>query len=345
MVLVPEMALDDVQQLLRAGPPIDLQLLSVLAKQSLKAFLHDEAALDQDSGVVSVWACLVSSTLHANPSEKYLTSACNTISVFLSCCASSPLDTINQFPRSSKVCMEAFSCAQKTLDVGKSKPAVQVLETLTRIWNDHPDAEAAFLALREIAQRQLRVLLAANPSQNAKSACIVLTCLLRRTQLSHLLENVLVETFQEASPEWMHHQLEDESNQTQHSSPRPVLQRLFLALLLAVRNLETRSAALKLFSTVLYADFGAAECKPPQEASAAIQAMVSSDSASLSEIADSLLPVVLDTSSRYQAFLNLCTLGKEFSISKTLLYLSVLRVGRMKKFVSESGMVLHFQQT
>ena len=328
-----------IQAVLDSRPPIDQQLLSELAKGPLKRHLHGQNATSDPSDIEGLWHGLLSSTLSHDSNEKYLTTACNCISVFLLNAASSPVGGVKLFCSSRKVWFEGFECVQKAFDGGKTKPALQVLETLAHLLNEHPDRAIASEVLSESAHRLLNVLLTGTPTRQIKSACIALTCFVKKTELLSELEDTVAEALKKVSTSWRRYLLQNGisvGSADHHSTSR----HLFLALLLAVRNLETRSAALKLFSLLLHAEGWTSNCTPAQSAAEAIELVVLDDTASLGDFADNVIPVILDDALRYETFCNLYRPSSDCSEARLALYLSVLKAGRLKKFVSEAGMFM-----
>lgn len=330
-----------IQSILAAGPPIDQQTLTGLSKGSLRQYLHGQSGASVPDDIETLWHCLVSSALSPDSSEKYLTTACNCISVFLLGAASSPVSGVKKFVTSGKVWFEGFDCAQQAFDGGKTKPALQVLETLAQLLREHPDNAAASVILQQSSRRLLKILFTGTPSGQIKSVCIALTCLVKRTGLLTVLEDELADCLDQVSSPWKRYQLQNGTTlgdlRYQGSSSRP----LFLALLFAVRNLETRSAALKLFTFLLHSEGWTRGCRSAQSAAEVIELFLLNDTPSLGNFADNIIPVILDTETRYEVFRDLYKPDKAGSESRLILYLSVLKAGRLRNFLSDGGTFSH----
>jgi hypothetical protein len=324
-----------IQLALDAEPPIDQQLLSELSKRPLKQYLHGDHG--SSGNIEALWYCLVESALIQSPTEKYLTVACNCISVFLLSAASSPFDDVRQLSFSRRVWFAAFACAQKAFDNGKTKPALQVLETLAQLLKENPDEATALAILSECSQKLLNVILTGQPARQVKSVCIALSCLVRKSQLLLTLEDMLAASLVQVDSAWKQYQLQnsvpiDKPLSQQSNSPH-----LFLAVLFAIRNLETRSAALKLFSLLTHAENWTQDHSPTQLAAEVIELFIKVNATSLGDFADNILPVILDDRPRFQAFTAFYQPDNSCSESRLILYLSVLKVGRQKKFLTEDG--------
>ena len=330
-----------IHSIIDAGPPIDQQTLTSFSRGYLRQNLHGQDGALVPRDVEALWHCLISSTLSHDSTEKYLTTACNCISVFLLGASSSPVSEVKHFATSNQVWFEAFECAQKAFDGGKTKPALQVLESLTHLLREHPDNAAASVILQQSSRRLLKILFTGTPSAQIKSVCIALTCLLKRTGLLTVLEDEVADCLDQVSSPWKRYQLQNGTTlgdlQYQRSSSCP----LFLALLFAVRNLETRSAALKLFSFLLHSEDWVRGCTPAQSAAEAIELFLRNDTTSLGDFPDNMIPVILDNETRYDIFRDLYKPDEARWKSRLILYLSVLKAGRLKKFLSEGGTLFH----
>ena len=326
-----------IQSIIDAGAPIDRRLLSDLSKGSLRQHLHGQSGASVLDDIEAVWHCLVSSALSPDSTDKCLTTACNCISVFLLGAASSPVSGVKLFVTSGKVWFEGFDCAQQAFDGGKTKPALQVLETLAQLLREHPDNAAASVILQQSSRRLLKILFTGTSSGQIKSACIALTCLVKRTGLLIVLEDEVADCLDQVSSSWKRYQLQNGATlgdlQYQGSSSR----HLFLALLFAVRNLETRSAALKLFTLLLHSKDWTRSCGSAQSAADVIELFLHNDTSSPGDFANNIFPVILDTETRYELFRDLYKPGKAGLESRLILYLSVLKAGRLKKFLSDGG--------
>ncbi len=328
-----------IQSVLDAGPPIAQQTLAELSKGSLREHLHGQSAASVPQDIEALWYCLVCSALSEEATEKYLTTVCNSISVFLLGAASSPLSGVKQFATSGKVWFEGFDCAHKAFHGGKTKPALQVLETLAQLLRKHPDHALASNILQRSSQGMLTTLFTGTPGGQIKSVCIALTCLIKKTRLLRMLEDVVAESLDQVSSSWKRLQLENCIQLPYSFAQQSRSRHLFLALLFAVRKLETRSAALKLFSLLLHSEDWTRGCRPAQSAAEVIELFLREDAASLGDFADNVIPVIMDDQTKYQTFRDLYKPNEVCLESRLILYLSVIKAGRLKKFLSEDGML------
>ena len=338
--------MDKIRLLLEGGlprpnsAPIDQAYLSELSRGSLRQYLHGQYDTPSLVEVDLLWQYLFASTFTRDASEKYLTAACNCISVFLVSAASSPLADVKDFPASGEDVWEhAFLCALKAFEGGKTKPALQVLETLAQLLRECPDKNAASERLHDSSQELLRSLFTGHPSLPIKAACIAITCLLKKTNLFAQLEDTLAETLNQVSCSWKEHQLHNGVSVGDHLDQQSCSRHLFLALLFAVRNLETRSAALKLFTLLLQADNWTRDSSPTQSAADVIELFIKQVTDSIGDFADNIMSVILDDKARFQTFVDIYRPENACSESKLILYLYVLKAGRLKRFLSEAGIL------
>lgn len=331
-----QLAIDD-------GPPLDQQLLSDLSKRPLKQHLHGDP--EAYNHIEALWHCLVQSALTQNFTEKYLTAACNCIAVFLSSAASSPFDGVRRFSFSRPVWFAAFECAQNAFEYGKTKPALQVLETLAQLLKENVDETTASAILSECCQRLLNVILTGQPAHQVKPACIALSCLVKKTALLLNLEDVLARSLAQVNVGWQQYQLQNSVFISKLFGQPSNSPHLFLALLFAVQNLDTRSAALKFFAILVNAENWTREHLPPRFAAETIELFIKENAAALGDFADNIFPVMLNDRPRYQAFASFYKPDSNITETGLKLYLSVLRVGRLNKFLTEDGISQTLQQS
>ena len=336
--------MDEIRLLLEGGlprpnsAPIDQAYLSELSRGLLRQYLHGQYDTPSLVEVDLLWQYLVASTFTRDSSEKYLTAACNCISVFLVSAASSPLADVKDFPMSGEdVWEDAFRCALKAFEGGKTKPALQVLETLAQLLRECPDKTAASERLHDISEELLRVLFIGHPSLPIKTACIAITCFLKKTNLLAQLEDTLAKILNQVSCSWKERQLHNGVSVGDLLHEPSCARHLFLALLFAVRSLETRSAALRLFTLLLQADDWTRDSSPTQSAADMIELFIKQDTDSMGDFADNIISVILDDKARFQTFVDLYRPDNACPESKLVLYLHVLKAGRLKRFLSEAG--------
>lgn len=335
--------MDQLDGLVSGISPIDQASLSLLAKSVLRQELNGSSKSLSRDRAGTIWLKLVATVLDPTVTDKHLTAACNCLSVFLLSAASSSNQDIRTLAFTRQTWSEGYECAWKAFDDGKTKPALQVLETLTRLLNEHPDTDVASSILRDSATSLLSIILTGMPQQHIKIACVAFSCLLRRTSLHAELEDVVDKRMNQVSSSCKRYQVQNNiSPDVVTSTGLAGARVLLLSLLFAVRNLETRSAALKAIVQL---------CKPatdvdgPQSYTVVtaemFQVFMQQNEDSIGDFADNVLPVVLDQHNRFETFLRVYQVTQNSTTRNIILWLAVLKVGRSKKFITESGISKH----
>lgn len=332
--------MERVRAALAHGIPIDQGLLSQLARQALREAVNgqtEQYPLKDLSDFIDLWPRLVQ-TVHAkNISEKHLTTACNAVSVYLASTHRAENSDLRAFVLSTSVWASAYDCAQHAFSCGKTKPALQVLETLAILANEHPDEHAASRLLWRSAESLISTIIIGEPQSRIKASCIFLSCLSKKTSLRLILPEVIGHSLRQHLQQWQircnYHGLSTASR----AHGLTALQELLLALLFAIKDLETRSAALKLFSQLCAGDRWSTTSQTAEGAQV-LELFIQANQDSLGDIADNVLPVLLDTENQFREFHDLYSPLRAYSESKVVLYLAVLTVGRLKSFITEDGM-------
>ena len=329
------LVMDNIHEVLGLSVPLDQAQLSFLSKSALKKALNSYSGSLPSRVLESIWDKLVQTCLDPVVGDKHLTASCNSLSVLLINAAASPDPEIRASIFQKRVWFEGYECAWRALNDGKTKPALQVLETLLLLLAKHPDNIAALDIRRGSIAKSINTIITGHPRQDLKVCCIVLSCYLRRSELHAELETVVETSLNQVSSSWASYQHANNVFPDAGSPRSSATAVLLLALLFAVRNLETRSASLK--AIVQTCSGRGAEARTALAAEV-FQIFIRANSDSLGEFADSVLPVVLDDRERYETFLKVYQIEWGCTTEQMLLYLSVLRIGRLKRFVDETGM-------
>jgi hypothetical protein len=319
--------------------PLDHASLSDLARGTLKAyFASDGLSIDSDA-VYSLWNRIVESATTNNVPERYLTAACNALTVMISSGIQCDDAEVRQLFFSRSLWEQGYSCVEFAFSCGKTKPALQVLETLTLLLKANPDLRSASEALSFCAEAVIRTIMLDEPCSKLKAACITLSCLLRRTSVRPILGSFVDCVVKKDGQSWarrcaLHHLPADPAN-----SGALELDKLFLALVFAINGLETRSAALKLFGQLCMNSHLTKE-EPVVYAGQVLEYYIRHNEGSLGEFAENAFPVILDNRDRYEAFLEMYRPKLDGNDSRLILYLIVLKIGRLKSFIAEDGLLL-----
>ena len=327
------------QAVLASPAPLKQSTLSDLGRHGLRSYLLGNEHVPQLDDVKVLWDRLVETALAQNVKDKHLTAACNCVSVFLLSTVSSGSSEIRHFGYSSVIWFQGFDCVQKALNDGKTKPALQVLETLAFMLNEHSDKGTAETILRQSALRAVENIITENPRGSIKSSCIIISCFLRRTSISQHLDSLLTQLLKKVSNGWEQRQLQNNVQLDMTTLEAvPGLSAFFLALLFAINNLETRSAALKVFVQLCQADETTNDGpRRVQSAADMIRLFLDHNDSALNDFSDNVLPVIIDNLAHLATFLELYRPRLRSKEQQIVLFLSVLKVGRTKKLILEHG--------
>ncbi|RMD43390.1 hypothetical protein DV735_g1703, partial [Chaetothyriales sp. CBS 134920] len=342
------MAESDVALALHADGPLPEALVSDLARKGLRLYLD---SAHEPPEVHRLWQRLVESAVSSEATEKYLGSVCNALSVFLTISLKSKHS--NGFCFIPAVWNAAYSAVQRIFDKGKTKPGLQLLETLCLLLNQDPDPLVASNLLHEAVRGLIKTIFVGGLQHNVKVACIGLSCFLRRTDIVRDLAPLVAGSLSEVRLSWaktLHRY--HLPNQDQADDDESPLRSLILALYITISGLDARSAALKLLKLLCTS---LDKVKSPRwglELSAVLfAAFVAWNPDLLADFAENVLPIILDTRQSWDTFEALCrpTQPKPESDSEPgatlVLYLIVLRVGRLKAYIGHDGQLPYLQKS
>lgn len=328
--------MEQIRSALISEGPVDQRLLSSLSRGPLKQYLQQQYGQPQEADVKQLWNRLACSATAKNMPEKYLTTACNSVSVFLLAGSSANSASVKDLVYSRSAWLDGFDLVNFAFTCGKTKPALQVLETLAHLLKEHSDKQLASELLQESSRSIVNTVLTGEPIGHSKAACISLSCLIRRTALLPALDDVIRSCLNVHAVTWQRRRLANHMPAESIAETSNAPQELFLALLFTVNNLETRSAALKLFSQL---------CSLPElchgrtmeRAANVLEQYISYNPDLLGDFAANVLPVILDDRNQFDAFVRLYGSDIIQNEPRLILYLALLKAGRMKSFIQENG--------
>ena len=323
----------DIRQVLESDGPLKLQLLHSLSKYGLKHYFEsDEPSINK---VKAIWAKLLDSAHSLHVDEKYLTAVCNAVSVFLLQLAVTKDENLQAFVFSEEVWLDASASAQKAFRKGKTKPALQVLETLCHLTDKNPDDFEASGLLQKALEHNCDTIFVNPGHHDVKVACISLSCFVRKVKVS-FLPRLLSSRYTGEDDAW-ENRLQSHGFSVadlEKEATEPIL----MALVLAIQHLETRSAALKLLILLCTRS---PEEDPPQDLFGAvtkvIRAYLGKNKDAISDFTHNVFPVILDERQRWTAFFETFKTDQYEDEAQTLQFLAVLRVGRLHKFITQEG--------
>ncbi|KIX05824.1 uncharacterized protein Z518_03796 [Rhinocladiella mackenziei CBS 650.93] len=335
--------MDVISQALGTDVPLSISVLSDLGKGTLrKAFCNTSGALDA-SQVLALWEKLISTVQSPQVTYKHITSASNALCVFLNGGAESSNPQIRTFIFSDQTWFEAFQCAHRTFNDGKTKPAFQIMETLCDMIQRMPHGETATDILTKAVHPLIRIVLLSSPRSELKKACLMLTYLLRRTPILDHIASLAGRCTEEYHSAWMQRlsehnlSLSDVSNVGNDS-----ITALLLALILAMIDLDTRTSALKLYSA-LRSTFETAQNPSLQNlAEISVKVFLERNHATLGDFAENVLPIIIGNKERFLNFIKPYAFSCYEGESKMVLFLSLLKVGRLKNMLAGTGTYIVF---
>lgn len=326
----------DITAIIRSEDPLNERQLSVLARSGLREYLSGGLNGPKAADLILLWSRLVEASYLRNVSEKHLTTACNAISVYMNLLSKSSSEESRRFIGSRDVWLQSYACAQYTFTCGKTKPALQMLETLANLLNEHSDKRLAHELLQNTSQTIIGNILTDEPRGTIKASCISLSCLLRKTPLQSSLETAAKEALDQHTAVWVRRLTQAGLLLRGDSKLFTGLQELLLALLFAVNNLETRSASLKLFSQICTSDLQT-KTKPLELAARVLEYYIEQCQDVLGDFASNVLPVLIDSKASFESLASAYTPTQNTSSSRFYLFLIVLKAGRMQGFLAEKG--------
>lgn len=330
-----------ISQALEAQIPLSIPILSDLGKGPLKrAFGTARSDPEATSQLLALWPKLVLSAKNPLVADKHINSASNAMCVYLNSGAASPVPEIRNFIFSKEVWFDAFQCAHRAFDAGKTKPTFQVMETLCGLSQKAGDQEIYRGVLADASLPLISTILISSPRSGLKKACLMLSCLLQKTALFSIFQPLVQRVTTEHYLLWLQ-RLSQHNIIPVHGSDigKGSMESLLLALILASIDQDTRSAALKLCSILCAHDPQNAESKTLQPlAENAMRLYLENNHAALGEFAHNVLPVVVSNRKRFMTFIGPYTSSSHKSESQVALLFAALRVGGSKNILNEAGM-------
>ena len=332
--------MDAVSHALVADAPLPISLLSELGKGPLRKALADLSSDDSVARNLSLWLKLVQTASSPQVTDKHITAASNALCVYLSCSIRSPSSELGQFVLTREVWFEAFHCSQKAFDDGKTKPAFQILDVLCDLLPKLSNPDLVTDIVEKASLPLVRTIVLASPRSAIKKACLVLSCFLRRTPLIQQLGNMIERCVQENEYAW-------EQRLSEHNivaadvwgTWKSSTSHLFLALTLAMIDLDTRSAALKMCSVL---------CNTSEDNPAApdlqpvlqhvVELYLDRNHAALGSFAENVLPVILHNKEKLLSFIQPYATSCRNDSSRMALFIATIKVGKTKSILSETGM-------
>ncbi|RVX72446.1 hypothetical protein B0A52_03634 [Exophiala mesophila] len=327
-----------IKEALIAEAPLQIPLLSQLGRGALRTFFASPSDVQiHENAVPDLWHKLVSTLKCPQVLDKHLAAAANALCVFLLAGPSTTVSEVKDFVLTRHVWFEAFQCVHKAFNDGKYKPAFQVLDALCDLIQQMDQRQPDYSVLSDAAVPLIKTVLLASPRSEVKKACQFLTCLVRRTKLTAVLPEYVSSALGDNSTVW-HRRLAmysiapaeiQETGSGQVSS-------FLLALTISMNDLDTRSSALKLCSTLCGQEKDIPEGLELQsKEETVIKLFLERNYESLGVFAEYVLPAILNDKARLISFVApYIALARDHD-SRVAILLAALRVGRTVNMLSE----------
>lgn len=332
--------MDTIDEALDTDVPLPAAVLSALGKGDLQKFFRGAVKQPNTSQAFALWRKLILTTTSREVVHNHITVACNALYVFLKGAAASSVDDIRDFVHSEETWFEAYQCCQRAFNEGKTKPAFQVLETLCDLLQGFDEASVAKILAR-VALPVTRIVLLSSPRSELKKACLMLACLIKRTPILVHLEPVVEKCLELYHLTWMRRLAEH------NIAPGEVSQvgtggksHLFLALIFAMAELDTRTAALKSISALCSSQEKQGETTSSLQALAqgVVELYLENNQVALGDFAETILPAILNSKEKLLTFVDRYTTSCYKDETRMAVFLAVLKVGRLQNLLSEEGM-------
>ncbi|KIW35384.1 uncharacterized protein PV07_02082 [Cladophialophora immunda] len=330
--------MDPVLRAISTEVPLPISLLSELGRGSLRAALGNIDSSEDVSRMLALWHKLVLTATSTRVADKHMTAASNTLCVYLRGAAASSAVALQEIALSKDVWFETYRCAHKAFNDGKTKRANQIMETLCDLLDQQNDPDVLTEILRQASLPLVRIILLSLPRSETKKACLILASLHRKTPLHAHLDQLVQQCMDENRFMWTQRlsrhniSMDDVSTIGQGN-----IAHFLLALIFAMVDLDTRSAALKVCS-MLCSDASESPASSSLQALAehAIKLYLERNHAALGDFAENVLPVILDRKEKFMAFVQPYSKSCQEGGSRMAIFIAILKVGRAKSILTES---------
>ncbi|KAL2424894.1 hypothetical protein ABEF91_003824 [Exophiala dermatitidis] len=332
-----------IDEALASDVPLPVSILSDLGKGPLQKFFRNGDRTSDPPQLFALWRKLVLTATSPEVVHNHITAVCNALCVYLNAAALSPVPEIRQFVLSEETWFDALQCCHKAFDDGKTKPAFQLLEGLCGLL-DAFEAETVARMMVKAAFPLVRWIILASPRSDLKKACLMLVCLVRKTPILIHLEPIVAKCTESHHSAWMRRLAR------YTISPEHVLllngggfTDLFLALIFAMTELDTRNSAIKLCSALCSSESHDGQRSTLQSlAQRVVEVYLDSNHAALGDFAENVLPAIFNTKQKLMSFIESYTKSSLGSEARMAVFLAALKVGRVQNILSEKGVFRAF---
>ncbi|KIV81025.1 hypothetical protein PV11_08478 [Exophiala sideris] len=333
----PMTSTDLMSTALEAEVPLPISILSDLGRGYLRKIFkaNDEDKVRQ---IIALWPKLVLTAKAPQVHDKHVTAASNALCVYLNCGLTSDVPAIQDLILSREAWFDALQCAHKAFDDGKTKPAFQIMETLCDVLRKMSDQEKIAEILRSATLPLIRNVLLPSPQSEVKKSCLMISCLYRKNLIGVSLESFVQQSTADHFLRWNQRLVKHNISPADVSCvENDTMASIFLALIFASIDVDTRSAAMKLYSFLCTSDAEEPAGTSLQiTAERVIELYLEKNHESLGDFAQNVLPLVLCDRERFMAFIEPRCHSCCQNESTLALFLLSLRVGVQKNLLSDN---------
>lgn len=284
------------------------------------------------------WTQLLTTLHHGSLPDKHITSTCNAMSFVLRGQANSKELQNRSFVLSTDVWTQAFEAARAAFTAGKTKPGMQILETLDYLAHQQDAEETVRSAVSDAVANMLETVFTQSPKKSLKISCNVLYFFLRKLCDMMSFADVVTRVFQQHQAIFVHHcHVSNIDWNHVSSNGRTQWYALLLALLMVMRLAESKSATLKLLTMLCDGMCpGTTELDMVGIMDECLRLYTASDDKAMEDISRDVLPAILTNIDKFEALLQrqATSVMTESGIN---VFLELLLFGKKKSFINESS--------
>lgn len=319
----------------------DKDVLSIEELNDLTRRPRQQGEVETQFGSVTdvdrLWRQLLYTVHHSTVLDKHLTATCNAICYVVRALANTTDPDLQEFVASDTICLECFEAARSAFAASKTKPALQVLETLAYLAKHDATGLSVSAGIPTAAMQMVRTIYTQKPQKSLKDACIILYFFLRKLSDSFSFSEVLDRVLSETKMSFLYFcRVSNISYNFPAGDPESNWISFILSLLMITPIADSKTAVLKLLFLI---------CTNPKENGSkmvnlvqkAIEIYGMSNERALEDITKDILPSIISTKEQFCAFLPEPAASTIHTAAKVNLVLSQLKLGLLKGYITEAG--------
>lgn len=321
-----------------------LPFLAQVGRGQLQQFLSEELSDSHSQDLIEKLRRRLLSTI-CSPAVigKHLTAACNVLAIFIRGVLSHPSPFHQEINKMQTIWVDSFKATLRVFDVGKTKPALQILDSLIQAVPQVGDRSTVLDTLRKAVHPLLHAVMLGDQVNNLKESLVILAHLLRRSAVNLTL---LLEQAQHilniSWKHWRKRLIQFEIPPAELEATKyPEVHSFLIAILMARVSQEAKHAAIRLFSLVS----GRLKCDLKLEIYLTVKKTMEiymvSPSVDVETLFQQILPSIITTPQDYRAFLE--SFRGRASVDQLLFLMASLRVAQTQLHIGGDELVQNFQ--